>query len=279
MMTHPIDTSILTLVASQAAVQAGQILRKGFGSSFEITQKPGNHNFVTEYDHLAESLVLSAIRTHFPDHNILAEESGLLETSDSPYLWIIDPLDGTLNFANHIPLFVVSIGIAYQKEIVAGVIYQPMLNELFVAEKGKGAFMNGNPLSVTSKARLDQAVVSTGMPFNVRDEGSPYLANFQKIVKQGSAMREIGSAALSLAYLAAGRMSAFWIDSLQPWDMAAGKLIVEEAGGKVTHYDGNPHDIFSSKSLLASNGYLHDTLVKLVYTDTILECGDSAPLS
>lgn len=263
-MTNAIDTSSLALVATQAAIQAGQLLRKGFGSSFEIKQKPGNHNFVTEYDHMAEAIVLNAIRLHFPDHNILAEESGLLESSDSPYLWVIDPLDGTLNFTNHLPMFAVSIGIAYQKEIVAGVIYQPMLNELFIAEKGKGSFMNGNPLTVTSLARLDQAVISTGMPSNVREEGNPYLPNFQKIVKQGSAIREIGSAALSLAYLSAGRMSAFWIDSLQPWDMAAGKLLVEEAGGRVTHYDGTPHDIFSSKSLLATNGYLHDTLVNMV---------------
>lgn len=267
-MTHPIDTSYLALVATQAAMQAGQLLRKGFGSTFEIALKPGNHNFVTEYDHWAESIVLNTIRSHFPDHNILAEESGLSESPCSPYLWIIDPLDGTLNFANHIPQFVVSIGIAYQNEIIAGVIYQPMLNELFTAEKGKGAFMNGRQLSVSSVTKLDQAVVSTGMPFNVREDGNPYLDCFAKFVKQGSAMREIGSAALSLAYLAAGRFSAFWIDSLQPWDMAAGKLIVEEAQGRVTHYDGNHHDIFSTKNLLASNSHLHDSLISILQTYT-----------
>ena len=195
---------------------------------------------------------------------MLAEESGLTEQSNSPYLWVVDPLDGTLNFSNNIPLFVVSIGIAYKKEVIAGVIYQPLLGELFVAEKGKGAYLNGCRLAVNGVANLGDAVISTGMPSNIHEQGNPYLASFTQIAEHGSAVRDLGSAALNLAYLAAGRVSAFWIDNLQPWDMAAGKLLIEEAGGRVTHYDGTPHEVFCNTSLLASNGRLHNAMVKFL---------------
>lgn len=264
MKNPPINTSDLCLAATQAALQAGNLLRKGFGSSFEITTKPGKHNLVTVYDHEAETLIINSIKRHFPDHVFLAEESGLTHKTDSPYLWVIDPLDGTLNFSNNIPLFAVSIAVAYNKEIVAGVIYHPMCNELFVAEKHKGAYLNGNRLSVSVVSQMENAVLSTGMPSNMHEHSNPYLISFMQIAKIGSAIRDIGSAALNLAYLSAGRFSAYWVDSLQPWDIAAGKLIVEEAGGIVSHYDGMPHEVFSETSLLATNGLIHQSMVDLL---------------
>lgn len=263
-MTEYIDTAHLALVATQAAMQAGNLLRKGFGSTYEINTKPGRHNYVTMYDHAAEAQIIKTIRHHFPSHHILAEESGLSEAENSPYTWVIDPLDGTLNFSNNIPLFVVSIGITYKKDVVAGVIYHPMLKELYVAEKGKGAYMNGTRLSVNSVNNLETAVLSTGMPSNIHEHANPYLASFTQIAKVGCAIRDIGSAALNLAYLSSGRVSAYWIDSLQPWDIAAGKLIVEEAGGTVSHYNGSPHSIFSEDSLLATNGHIHQSMVNLL---------------
>jgi len=261
-MTHSIDTGDLLLAAIQAAMQAGNLLKSGYGSAFEICCKPGPHNLVTVYDSSAESIIINTIKQRFPTHAFLAEESGSSAKSASPYLWVIDPLDGTLNFANNIPLFAISIAAAHKKEIVAGVIYLPIMNELFTAEKGKGAYLNGKRLSVTTVDNLEHAVLCTGMPSDIHQHTNPYLASFARIAKEGCAIRDFGSAALNLAYLAAGRVSAYWIDSLQPWDMAAGKLLVEEAGGMVTHYDGKPHDVFSESNLLASNGRIHKTMVK-----------------
>ncbi len=255
----------LTFVAIQAALQAGELLKKGFGSSFEISSKEKKQDLVTEFDKASERTIIDTILNQFPDHAILAEESGAKKTNSST-LWIIDPLDGTVNFAHNIPVFSVSIAASIEGEVVCGVIYQPIVNELFIAEKGKGAYLNGAALQVSSKSRLDESILATGFPYNVDEDPLHCIEKFGEMTRLGIPIRRLGSAAIDLAYVAAGRFDAYWEVSLRPWDMAAGKLLVEEAGGKVTHYDGSAHEIFSipnvyNTTILASNGHLHPQMM------------------
>ncbi len=250
----------LSYVAIQAALQAGALLRRGFGTSFEISSKPGRQNLVTEYDKLAESTIISAISRFFPDHGFLAEEGG--EKKGTSIVWVIDPLDGTVNFAHNVPLFSVSIAACTEKETLCGVVYQPMTNELFVAEKDNGAFLNGSPLRVSTTDNLENALCATGFPYNVHENPMHCIDRLATLLHEGAAIRRLGSAALDLSYVAAGRFDTYWEVTLQPWDMAAGKLIVEEAGGKVTHYDGSPRGIYEAGPLLATNGLLHKQMLK-----------------
>lgn len=256
----PHNVSDFTFVAIQACLHAGSLLRRGFGTDFKIDSKPGKQNLVTSYDTQAEELIISMIRSHFPDHAILAEESG--GTKQQNVTWIIDPLDGTVNFAHAIPVFSVSIAVAMGKDIVSGAVYQPMTQELFTAEKGKGAFLNGKPLSVSTITQLDNALLSTGFPYNVDKDPLHCVEKFSAMQLTGVPIRRLGSAALDLCYVAAGRFDAFWEVGLHPWDMAAGKLLVEEAGGKVSHWDGAEHRIFDYDTLLASNTFLHEAMLK-----------------
>jgi myo-inositol-1(or 4)-monophosphatase len=255
------DHSELTVAAIEAALKAGEILRKGFGTSFEISSKPGRQNLVTAYDKSAESCIISSISSQFPNHQFLAEESGSTSGSGS-VLWVIDPLDGTVNFAHGIPVFSISIAATIDQKIVSGVIYQPMLNELFIAEKGKGAYLNGDPLRVSSVSSLDEAFLATGFPYNVDENPLGCIDSFAKLTKMGIPIRRLGSAAIDLAYTAAGRFDGYWEVSLHPWDMAAGKLLVEEAGGRVSHYNGAPHETFCETTMLATNGHIHEQLMK-----------------
>jgi myo-inositol-1(or 4)-monophosphatase len=251
-------TSELTFVAIQAALSAGALLRQGFDTVFEIQFKEGRLNLVTEYDKRSEKSIIDTILHRFPNHAILAEESG--EKGKGSVIWIVDPLDGTVNFARNIPMFSVSIGAAVDKQIVCGVVYQPMTHELFVAEKGKGAYLNGKRLTVSKTKDFDNAVMATGFPYNVDQNPLSCIDRFVSIQSQGIPVRRLGSAAIDLAYLAAGRFDAFWEVGLHPWDIAAGKLLVEEAGGKVTHWNNVPHKIFGYDTLLASNGLLHQKM-------------------
>lgn len=256
------DKSALTLVATLAAQAAGKLLRSGFGTSYEISSKPGRQNLVTEYDKKAEALIIEMIRSQFPSHNFLAEESGASKTQKGEVLWVIDPLDGTVNFAHNIPLFAVSIAATAGKEILSGVIYQPMTDELFIAEKGKGAYLNGQKLQVSATTNIEMAILATGFPYNVDENPLGCIDTFTSLVRLGIPIRRFGAAAIDLAYVAAGRFDAYWEVLLHPWDMAAGKLLIEEAGGRVTHYDGSDHKIFDHSTLLASNGILHPTMLK-----------------
>ena len=256
-----IDTSHLTFIAIQAALSSGDLLRKGFGTSFQIESKPGKQNLVTEYDKASEKRILSLIAKEFPDHRFLAEESGSSPPSSSSVVWVIDPLDGTLNFAHHIPVFTISIAATVDKKVVSAVVYQPITQELFVAEKGKGAYLNGNRISVTQTQSIEQAMMATGFPYNVDKNPLHCIESFAYMTQLGVPIRRLGSAALDLAYVAAGRFDTYWEVSLYPWDMAAGKLLVEEAGGKVTHWDGSPHLIFNNDSILATNGPLHAPMI------------------
>lgn len=247
-------------VATQAALRAGHLLKKGFGTSYEISSKEGRHNLVTTYDKLAESMILEAVTKQFPSHGFLGEESGHQKKGD--ILWIVDPLDGTVNFAHNIPVFCVSIGVAIESEIVAAAIYQPMTEELFWAEKGHGAFLNGEPLRVSPQKNLEGAYLSTGFPYNVHEDPLHCIETFTRLTRLGIPIRRLGSAAIDLSYVAAGRFDAYWEVSLQPWDLAAGLLIVEEAGGTVTRYDGSRCNPYEEGTTLASNTHLHTQLQK-----------------
>lgn len=248
-------------VAIQAALEAGQILRHGFGTLFDISSKPGKQNLVTEYDKRCEELILSCLSKKFPSHGFIAEESGSSPTKKE-VTWIIDPLDGTVNFAKNIPIFSVSIAAAIGEEVVCGVVFQPMTQELFFAEKGKGAFLNGSLLKVSPTSQLEEAYLATGFPYNIDENPLHCLETFTSIAKLGCPIRRLGSAAIDLSYVAKGRFDAFWEVVLQPWDIAAAKLFVEEAGGKVSRYDGSSFSIFETGPVIASNSFLHRSLME-----------------
>lgn len=254
-------TSDFTFIAIQAALSAGQLLRQGFDTKFAIESKRGKQNLVTEYDKRSENHIVDTISKSFPTHAILAEEGGKIRTNKDSFVWIIDPLDGTVNFARSIPVFSISIALVKEKEVISGVVYQPMTNELFIAERGKGAFLNGKPLAVSKIARFEKALMATGFPYNVDQNPLHCIEKFTQIQAKGVPIRRLGSAALDLAYIAAGRFDVFWEVGLHPWDIAAGKLLVEEAKGTVTQWDGSPHPIFGYQTLLATNGFLHQKMV------------------
>jgi len=253
--------SFLTFAAIQAALSAGHLLKRGFGTSYEISSKAGQQNLVTEYDKASEKLIFKYLKKQFPDHGILSEESYPEMLEEKEVLWIIDPLDGTVNFAHTIPVFSVSIAAAIKNEVVCGVVYQPMTDELFIAEKKKGAFLNGNRLKVSINKQFDQAMMATGFPYNVDKNPLGCIDFFAHMTGMGLPIRRLGSAAIDLAYVAAGRFDGYWEVTLHPWDMAAGKLLVEEAGGKVSRYDGSLHTLFGEQSILATNGHLHSKII------------------
>ncbi|MDP1608067.1 MAG: inositol monophosphatase family protein [Chlamydiales bacterium] len=262
-MDHLLDKekeslSLITLAAIEAALQAGTLLRQGFGSDFSIQSKEGIHNLVTEYDHRSEKMIIDFLRGETPHAHFLAEESGLSKGKDGGLTWIIDPLDGTVNFAHKIPMFSVSIAAERNGEVISGVVYHPLVHELFVAEKGKGSFLNGQKLGVSKVGTLEEAILATGFPYNLIENPLQCIEHFVDILKLGIPIRRLGAATLDLAYTAAGRVEGFFEVSLAPWDCAAGKLLVEEAGGKVTCWDKSPFDIHSRSPILASNGVIHE---------------------
>jgi myo-inositol-1(or 4)-monophosphatase len=258
----PSSFAELTFVAIQAALSAGALLRQGFSTEFKIEKKEGKQNLVTEYDKASEKGIISCIFQHFPDHAILAEESGEIQKGKSPVTWIIDPLDGTVNFAHNVPVFSVSIAAAIDMQVVSGVVYQPMTQELFIAEKGKGAYLNGQKLAVTKTTHFENAMMATGFPYDVDKNPLSCIDRFVKIQSQGVPIRRLGSAAIDLSYVAAGRFDVFWEVGLHPWDVAAGQLLIEEAGGKVSRWDGSLRKIVDYDTLLASNGLLHPQMIK-----------------
>jgi myo-inositol-1(or 4)-monophosphatase len=256
------DFSSLTLTAIQAALKAGDILRKGFGTEYEIRSKPGRQNFVTEYDHASEGCIISFIKERFPSHSFLAEESGLSSNSDEDnILWIIDPLDGTSNFAHHIPLFTISIA-AYQKgKGLCGVIFQPLTYELFIAERDKGSYLNGIRLAVSRTDQIEDCLIVASLPYNSTSGPILNVEQLFQISRMGVTLRNLGSAALSLAYVAAGKVDAFWMYNLYPWDLAAGKLLIEEAGGLWTQFENQNPTLHPPSNVLATNQLLHSLLL------------------
>lgn len=260
-----ISPSELAHAAKEAALAAGDLLERGFGTSFAIESKSGGRqNLVTEYDKAAEKLVMERLREKTPGCSFLAEESGSTPSTSSELLWIIDPLDGTVNFAHQIPVFSVSIAAVWKGEITAGVVYHPLLNELFIATKGEGAFLNGKKLTVSKNVSPNQAIIATGFPTNVEDDPQACIEVFVHMLHKGFPIRRLGSACLDLAYVAAGRFDAFWEVILQPWDIAAGRLLVEEAGGKITDYNGKSLNPVRPGPVLATNGLLHPFMLEVI---------------
>lgn len=246
--------------ATEAALIAGKIIKEGFGTSFTIKNKEGKNNLVTEYDNLSEEAIINKITSRFPDHKFLAEESGKSGFQNSDNIrWLIDPLDGTVNFAHQLPIFSVSIAAELNKELLVGVIYNPILDELFYAKKGGGAFLNNEPIKVSETTSLDTSFLVTGFPYNVDKDPGFCVEQFISIIRRGIPIRRLGSAALDLAYVANGRFDGFWEIELKPWDVAAGVLLVREAGGLVTQYNNEPYWI-DDLSMLATNGKIHDEI-------------------
>lgn len=254
----------LTNTAVQAALAAGELLRKGFGTHFSIQHKEGQHNLVTEYDHKAEESILHHIRSRYPNSQFLAEETGGSGDTQAPLTWIVDPLDGTVNFAHNIPVFAISIGLQKEGHLFSGVVYQPITQELFVAEKGKGAFLNGQRIKVSSTKLLKESILATGFPYNLAENPFHCIDHFVDILRAGIPIRRLGAAAIDLAYLAAGRFEGFFEVSLSPWDCAAGELLVQEAGGVVTHWNGSPFDLQSKNPIAASNALIHKEFIQLL---------------
>jgi len=247
--------------AAELALEAGRFLKGKFNTAHDITYK-GEIDLVTEADRGCEALLIDRIEKAFPDHGILAEETRGAAL-DREFLWIIDPLDGTTNYAHHYPVFCVSIALQKRGEVIAGAICNPMLEELFLAGKGTGAFLNGQRLAVSSTAELTRSLLSTGFPYDIRVNPDNNLNYFSALAVQAQAIRRAGAAALDLAYVAAGRFDGFWELKLHPWDTAAGCLMVTEAGGKVTDLFGGPFDLYSPH-VLATNGRIHEAMAEIL---------------
>ena len=249
----------LKRVALKAVKEGSAILMKYFGKIKSIDYK-GEINLVTEADQRSEEVILSIIKDSYPNHRILAEETGESGNSSS-FKWIIDPLDGTTNYAHGYPCFCVSLAIEYEEEVIYGAVYDPVKDELFTAEKGKGAFINGKAIKTSSTKQLDQSLLCTGFPYDVRDDMDSNILNFRTFLMKAQAVRRDGSAALDLCHTAAGRFDGFWEQKLFPWDVAAGGLLVTEAGGKLTNFTGGIFSIYD-KEIVASNGLIHDQMVE-----------------
>jgi myo-inositol-1(or 4)-monophosphatase len=247
--------------AVSAARIAGQYQKSRFASSLNIEMK-GDKDLVTEVDKESERLIVEHLLSRFPDHDIVAEE-GDYAPHGSPFRWVIDPVDGTTNYAHGYPWFCSSIALEQNGELVAGVIYNPVYDELFTATKGGGAYLNGSRLSVSVRSPLKSSLLGTGFPYDCATDPANNFANFIAFQKMARGIRRAGAAALDLAYVAAGRLDGFWELKLKPWDVAAGVLLIREAGGMVTTFDGSAYDIFNNR-IVASNGLIHDEMVAML---------------
>lgn len=248
-------------IARQAAEEGGEILKSKFGRVAEITMK-GEIDLVTEADLLSEKVILKIIGDNFPRDSILTEETGEYN-HDPRRKWIIDPLDGTINFAHSYPFFAVSIALEIEQEVVLGVVLDPHAGEFFEAEKGRGAYLNGRPIKVSHTAEMIGSLLATGFSYDIHQNPDRTLMLFQRMVVAAQGVRRPGSAAIDLCYVAAGRVDGFWEEGLKPWDTAAGCLIVREAGGRVTNYQGEPFTPYQ-KNVAAANPFIHNAMVSLL---------------
>jgi myo-inositol-1(or 4)-monophosphatase len=252
--------SVLLEVAVHATRAAGAMLMERLGLDRRIEHK-GVIDLVTDADRAAEEAIVALIRQRFPRHQILAEE-GTRGGQDSPYRWIIDPLDGTTNYAHRYPHFAVSVAVELAGELVAGAVYDPVRDEVFSARAGGGAFLNGAPIAVSGTNFLLDSLLCTGFPYD-RGEFGPSLRRWERFINSAQAVRRDGSAALDICYVAAGRFDGFWENHLRPWDAAAGMLMVQEAGGKLSGFEGGAPDLYSGE-LLASNGRIHEQMLAVL---------------
>lgn len=249
--------------AIQTAREAGQILLDKYGRKINISKK-GDINLVTEADLASEKLIIERIKSYHPRHAILAEESGetVVIGGDSKWKWIIDPLDGTTNFAHGYPCFCVTLALEHDGKIVIGVTYDPTRDELFAAEKGMGATMNGKKIRVSETENLSEALIVTGFPYNFKERKN-FAHHLTQFLLNSRGVRRDGSAAIDMAYVACGRYDGFWEEGLNPWDVAAGLLLISEAGGRVSYYDDSPFSIYQPP-ILASNGLIHGEMVEVL---------------
>jgi myo-inositol-1(or 4)-monophosphatase len=245
--------------AIEMARDAGAILLEGYGR-LHAPERKGRIDLVTEHDRRSEALLLAEIARRFPGHSVLAEESGAHAGAGDRVRWLIDPLDGTTNFAHNYPFFCVSIAAEREGGLQAGVVYDPVRDELFAAALDAGATLNGMPIHVSAIRGVQDALLVTGFPYDVREDPEPSLRLFRAFLTRAQAIRRDGSAALNFCYLAMGRFDGFWEADLSAWDMGAGALIVREAGGRVTRYDGSEFRV-EGRQVLATNGHLHDEMM------------------
>ncbi len=251
-------------VATEAVLEAGAIQKARYGQEIEIFKK-GVIDLVTEVDRTCEDAILRRLRSAFPDHDIVTEESQLKQTG-SRYVWFVDPLDGTTNFAHGYPFFCTSVALTVDGVAVAGAIYDPLKDELFTAERGAGAYRNGRRLQVSAATELLQSLLITGFPYDLRDDLQAKLRLFNRFMGHARAIRRDGAAALDLCYVAAGRVDGFWEERLQPWDMMAGVVMIEEAGGLITRFDGSPVGL-SADEMVAAGPALHAAMLQVLRQD------------
>ncbi len=244
-------------VAEKAARAAGDIMREFTAKGFEVRHK-GAIDLVTEADVACEKAIVAIIRESFPDHAIVGEEGG--QSGDSPFKWVVDPIDGTTNFAHGFPVYCASVGFEAEGELAVGAVYDPTRDELFAATVGEGAMLNGAPMKVSEVGELEQALLATGFPYAIRTTDVTNIPQFERFAMKAQAIRRPGAAALDLCYVACGRLDGFWEYHLHPWDMAAGALFVQEAGGRISNIDGAPHNLWG-REIVASNGGLHEEMV------------------
>jgi myo-inositol-1(or 4)-monophosphatase len=263
------NVSDVLAIAETIARRAGAIIREGFGRACQVWQK-GTIDFVTEFDRRSEEVIVSALQKEFPEHAILAEESGH-HARAGEYQWVVDPLDGTTNFAHGFPIFAISLGLLRGTVPVVGVVYDPVHDELFAAELGHGASLNRRPIHVSSQASLGQALLATGFAYDIRTNPRNNLARFTHFMLRTQGVRRLGSAALDCAWTAAGRLDGYWESGIKAWDIAAGGLLVREAGGRTTSIEG-AEDFMPTGTIVTSNGLLHEQMLR------VLREGDAAPL-
>lgn len=259
---EPLSKDTLLEAAVTAGREAGSLLLNYAVGGFRVEYK-NPINLVTDADRAAEQCVIDHIRSRFPSHRFLAEERGRVEQAPSPYLWIIDPLDGTTNFAHGYPTYCVSIGLEYQGRCILGVIYDPSRDELFTAMEQSGAQLNGRSIHVSETTALGNSLLVTGFAYDIRETPRNNLDHFCNFALKAQGLRRTGSAALDLCYVAAGRFDGFWEVRLNPWDMAAGAVIVREAGGRLTDFSGKDLSIYEQE-LVASNGQIHEAMLGVI---------------
>jgi myo-inositol-1(or 4)-monophosphatase len=247
--------------AEEAGRMAGEMLRQNVDSGREIIYK-GAVNLVTDFDKRSQDIIFGHLSSLFPNHDFLAEED-LCREKGSEFRWIIDPIDGTTNYAHNFPIFCVSIALEWKSQVVCGVIYDPMRNEMFSAILGKGAHLNERRIYISKNGDLDKSLLATGFPYDVRESEVNNIDHFANFATRVQAIRRCGSAALDLCYVACGRFDGFWELKLSPWDVAAGVLIVKESGGLVTDFRGEPANIYG-EDLLASNGLIHEQMIQIL---------------
>lgn len=275
-MPYEVSGKGFTAVAVNCAAIAGEWVKSKLGGYADLQIKQSASDLVTEVDRGAERMVSNLIRTHFPHHAFLGEEGvepgsqssvqALGRVNDKEYVWIVDPIDGTTNFVHGFPFFCISIALAKRGEVAVGVIYDPLRDELFVAEKGKGAYLKGKPLRVSQERRLSDSLIATGFPADRGDHLARNMQGINKLAPQVRNIRVCGSAALHLAYVAAGRLSGFWEIGLNAWDLAAGALLVREAGGTISGLTGEPYQL-EVRNVAASNGHIHRELLERLNGD------------